>query len=76
MRPVVYPYNIGSGSARRLARLLNTVCVREAGTFRPKQGHLIINWGSPRIPLWVGGGAIFGGWVNKIRPVAIAQNKL
>ena len=75
MKAIVYPYNIGSGSARALARALDTVCVREAGKYVPKQGHVVINWGNPRRPNW----AIitpYPRWINHIGEVIDAQNKL
>lgn len=52
MKPIIYPYKVGSHAARNLASALGTLCVREAGTYSPKPHHLIINYGNPRRPKW------------------------
>lgn len=47
----IYPYKSGSRSARALADALGGRVLRlEGSTFRPRQGDLIINWGSSRCP--------------------------
>jgi glutathione synthase/RimK-type ligase-like ATP-grasp enzyme len=48
----ILPYKPGSNSAKLLAQALNGLRVRFHGTFRPRQNHLVVNWGSPRIPHW------------------------
>lgn len=74
MKPFIYPYKIGSHSARDLARALGTIQVRENGNYRPKNHHVIINWGNPRRPTWGRGGwhCILNGW----QALGIAQDKL
>lgn len=74
MKPYIYPYNIGSGAARALAKALGTLCVREAGAFRPNKSHVVINWGNPRTPKWP---AVTCKWLNAPYPeFQHAQNKL
>lgn len=75
MKPIIYPYKLGSHSARALADGLHTLCVREAGTYKPKQNHLIINWGNPRVPRWA---PVTGGILNSFAAegLAVAQDKL
>lgn len=46
----IFPYNLGSESARSLARELETVCVKPDGKYRPYPNHLIVNWGNSRSP--------------------------
>lgn len=74
MKVYLYPYNIGSKSARALARTLHTVCVREWGVYAPKKNHLVINWGNPRRAKWDK-----DHWIQILNdPAALpaAQNKL
>ena len=51
-RVVVYPYKLGSASAKALAEALQTKIVKESGKYRHKPGHLVINWGNGRVPGW------------------------
>lgn len=60
----IYPYNLGSESARDLARALHTKCVRQQGTYRPRGSDVIINWGNPRIP----------GWWNRLARATVVNN--
>ena len=48
----ILPYKPGSRSCRILARSLNGLRVRQAGNFRPRLRHLVVNWGNPRKPHW------------------------
>lgn len=50
---VVYPYKLGSQSARDLAHKLGTKMVKEHGKYRYRPRHLVINWGNSRIPNWL-----------------------
>ena len=52
LKPIVFPYKMGSQSARTLAQALRTKRVRHAGRYRYKKNHLIVNWGSSRVPAW------------------------
>lgn len=74
MKPVIYPYKIGSHSARDLARALGTIQVRENGRYRQRINHKIINWGNPRMPKWYNIKLAKGFWLNHY--VEHAQNKL
>ena len=64
------PYKFGSRSAKVITKALNGLRVRFDGKFRPKPRHLVVNWGSPRIPRW---------WTNGLNSpdiVAKSSNKL
>jgi hypothetical protein len=52
MIPKIYPYKLGSKSAKALALALNAKRVRSNGRYRPKENHLIINWGMSTQPNW------------------------
>lgn len=52
-RPVVFPYNPGSQSARALANALGTIRVRENGRYRIRPNDLVINWGNSERPRWM-----------------------
>lgn len=72
-RPVIYPYQLGSKSARILAANLGTLCVRENGTYKPRARDIIINWGNPRAPNWNHQKVKL---LNPLEQVKIAQDKL
>lgn len=74
MKPIIYPYKMGSKSAKALAKALDTKCVREKGKYKYYSSHKIINWGNPRDPKWSMGISIKrrNGQVAILR----AQNKL
>lgn len=72
MRPIVYPYNMGSHSATALAHALSTRKVYPDRKYRPHNNHVIINWGSGACPKW-GGEAH---WLNHWKYVEVAGNKL
>ncbi len=48
----MYPYNMASEGASKLASALNCLRVREKGLYKPKRKQIIINWGNPRKPNW------------------------
>jgi len=56
LRPIIYPYNLYSESARELSFSLSDLkCkrVREKGNYSFQvKNHMILNWGNPRIPKW------------------------
>lgn len=69
----VYPYKMGSQSARALAQALGCLRVREdSTTFRPRN-RILINWGNPRYPAW---GTTTHNWLNEPADVAGCSNKL
>lgn len=73
----VYPYKMGSRSARALAQALNTRCVYPDRAYRPRHTHTIVNWGSGSLPNWMGVAQGIGARIlNHPEAVAVAGNKL
>lgn len=73
----LYPYKIGSESATELSELLDILRVKPEGTYVPKIGHKVINWGNGRTPLWADRAYQRGVTIlNKPAAVNIASNKL
>lgn len=72
-RPIIYPYKMGSASARALANALGAPRVRPTDSYSPRENHLIINWGNSKWPNWLGVPVRF---LNRCDRVAIASNKL
>lgn len=53
MQPIVWPYKLGSVSAKALATALDTRRVRTTNSrYRPRENHLIINWGCNQFSEW------------------------
>ena len=52
MRPFVYPYKVGSHSARDLAEGLHTKCIYTDRNYKANDNHLVINWGNGSISNW------------------------
>lgn len=75
-RAIIYPYVVGSASARGLATALTTVQVREQGRYRPRENHVVIGWGSPRTPEWWHLLPPNTPFLNQPRFVLMAGNKL
>ena len=73
MIPIVYPYKLGSSSAKNLAVGLQTKQVRQDGTYVYKPDHYVINWGNSKIPKWDREEVV---WANPPEAVRVAQNKL
>ena len=72
---VVYPYKMQSGSAKMLAKELNTVRVSPDGKFRNNYKRTIVNWGNSETPTW------WNQWpnqnvLNHYDAVKIATNKV
>lgn len=73
----IYPYNMGSESAKQLAEMLEVSRVYSDGRYSPKSAHFIINWGSSTVPNWYAEAMRRGTKVlNKPESVAMASNKL
>lgn len=73
----LYPYNLGSESAKGLAQVLNVTRVRPDGNYVPRMGHTIINWGNSTSPDWAGTAARRANRIlNKPEAVGNASNKL
>lgn len=76
MRPIIYPYNMGSRTAGELADSLpGSRRVYPDRNYRPYPSHLIINWGCSRWPDW-NEDPITPSWLNKPHNVEYATNKL
>jgi glutathione synthase/RimK-type ligase-like ATP-grasp enzyme len=53
MNLIVWPYKLGSRSARALAEALDVRRVRTTRSrYRPRANHLIVNWGNNDAPEW------------------------
>lgn len=52
MKYIIYPYKIGSKSAKVLAKTLGTTRVYSDGKYVPKRKHVVINWGNSKLPDW------------------------
>ncbi len=73
----LYPYKVGSESATALAQLLDILRIKPEGTYVPKVGHKVINWGNGKIPGWIGTANTRGvAILNKPAAVNVAANKL
>lgn len=53
MRPVFFPYKLGSASAKLLAKEFGAERVRPNGEFRNNFKRPIINWGNSQVPNWM-----------------------
>ena len=49
---IIYPYKMTSESAKDLARGLGAKRVFPDGRYRPKDNHIVINWGNSTYPEW------------------------
>jgi hypothetical protein len=69
----IYPYKIGSTSAKALAGELNCKRIKHYGSrYRPKETDLIINWGSSSLPTRLQ----YSYFLNIPEDVAVASHKL
>lgn len=73
MRPFVYPYKMGSRSARDLAEGLHTKCIYPDRNYKSYRNHLIINWGNGNHPYWFDKNTRYLNYPDDVR---LAQNKL
>jgi glutathione synthase/RimK-type ligase-like ATP-grasp enzyme len=69
----IYPYKIGSASAKALAQSLGGWCVYSNKRFPARKDHKIINWGNTENPTWRKPDTFI---LNKPECVALATNKL
>lgn len=69
----IYPFKLGSQSARALATALDSLCVKPDGRYRPRVNDLIINWGNSEVPSW---DATTIPFLNNPISVGYAVNKL
>lgn len=75
MKPLIYPYKMGSNSAKELANLLGCKRIFPDRLFRNNYKRPIINWGNTTTPAWM------TKWadqviLNKPECVYVAANKL
>lgn len=80
MRPILYPYKLGSGSARAISDELTrrghrAKRVRPDGNYRQFRNHFIINWGNSTPPNWHQI-TLEDNWFNGPEEVQVASNKL
>lgn len=73
----LYPYKMGSESAKKLADLLNIKRVKPGSTYVPQLGDFVINWGSSHVPGWAQKAGNRGVRIlNSLQKVNDAANKL
>lgn len=72
-KPYVLPYRLGSRSATKIAKHLNTKCVKPDGNYKPQPHHIVLNWGSAEAPPWANTQTK---WMNPPAKVAVIVNKL
>ncbi len=53
MRKLLYPYKMASRSGKSLASLMSIKRVYQNKNYKPRNGDIIINWGSTKIPSWI-----------------------
>jgi glutathione synthase/RimK-type ligase-like ATP-grasp enzyme len=71
----VYPYKLGSRSARRLAEGLgNRLLLKPNGTYRNRRGDTIVNWGNSEVPQFFDRSR--DNFLNKPENIALASHKL
>lgn len=70
----IFPYKMGSASARRLAEALDATRVRPDGRYVPRAHHTIVNWGNSQPPNWLD--RVRSPMLNRIEQVRLASNKL
>ncbi len=74
-RFIIYPYKLGSQSAKKLADGLDTIRVRPNGRYRYRPGDTIINFGNSEIPDWWTPDAE-ANTINHPESVALASHKV
>lgn len=73
----LYPYKIGSESAKSLSEVLDVMRVKPEGAYVPKVGQVVINWGNGKTPGWAARAqARSVNILNKPAAVSVASNKL
>lgn len=80
-RLVIYPYKMGSVSAKRLAEKITTVIkhrvrrIREVGKYHPKARSIVLNWGMSKSGQWHHTATPYT-MLNNSASVSRASNKL
>lgn len=75
IRLVVYPYSLGSASAKVLAAELDARRVRTNGKYVHRAGDLVINWGNSHVPTWGTKSALMS-MLNKPQYIRTASEKV
>lgn len=82
-RVIIYPYKMGSGSAKSLQTELQSRGHRVSRVypdrnFRPRASDLVINWGNSTEPAWISTirSNAYPMWINGTDSIAMASNKL
>lgn len=73
MRVYVYPYKVGSDSARKIADGIQATILYPNSPYTPRPTDLIFNWGSAKTPLW---NLSVPKIINPLSSVGISGNKL
>jgi len=76
MKFKIYPYKIGSASAKSLADGLDAKRVRVDGQYVPYRNHVVINWGSGKEPEWLHRNTTQYRYLNRHEEVLRVGNKL
>lgn len=73
----VYPYKLGSQSAKQLATFLGAKRVKVAGRYIPRKNHIVVSMGASQTPSWATRAGTMGTDIlNKWNTIGLAQNKL
>lgn len=73
MRVFVYPYKVGSDSARKMADGLEGTILYPNSPYTPRPTDLVINWGNAKKPVW---NHTIPKFLNPLGSVSISSNKL
>jgi len=76
LKPIIFPYKMGSQSAKLLSSKLDARRVYPNRNYRPRRNHLIINWGNGGYPNWWDIQHDSTEFLNLPAFVKIASNKL
>lgn len=76
IKPILFPYKMGSTSARLLAHELGALRVFPDRNYRPRSNHVVINWGNSTLPSWWGRAHLAADFINIPQSVELATNKI
>lgn len=76
LKPVLFPYKLGSKSAAALATALPAKRVRANGTYRVMADDLVVNWGNSKEPYWARHGRTELNLLNNFQAVWRAVDKV
>lgn len=76
-RTIIYPYKMGSRSAKDIAMSVGALRVHPNGRYRPRPTDTIVNWGNSLTPTWIDRANRVGARIlNKPKNVRLASNKI